>query len=81
MRRDRVRQFVDKWMPENENAIEFGRDFTDAITDIANASRMIAFHEADQENARIRDRWGGNLPPWVWFVAGIITACVLQNLG
>jgi hypothetical protein len=69
---NRVGHFVDKWMPENENAIEFGRDFTEAVQEVANTAMLIGIHKADQENARLRDKWAVNMPPWFWFILGAV---------
>jgi DNA-binding GntR family transcriptional regulator len=68
-------------MPENENAIEFGRDFTEAITEVAHNAMLIGIHRADQENARLRDKRAARMSPWFWFLAGVVSTCVLQSLG
>ena len=79
MRYSSVANFVDKWMPEDLTAIEFGQDFSNAVGEIASSSILIGIHKADQENARLRDR-NLNALAFRCFMFGIVVGSVIAWL-
>jgi hypothetical protein len=72
--------FLDKWMPEGERSIEFGKDFVDVVQEISRNAFLIGIHKADQDNAARRD-CGSNWSSAGWFAFGCFSCWVLLRMA